>query len=209
VGWWAFGAALVISLFQAFAFIFLGIANLLFGNATEKLTTVVSNLCACVCVPARVTCDARGHGSASKCASGSTLPSTSSRYLTSIILLQVQAGMASGYTDLIDSLMSITPETIGNVFEKFVFFGTGTITMAFATLKSAKGRQILKGTTTGFMIADPFLKTLNGILFTSVAGCKSLGEPTTDFPKGKPSDCMSNEVQHPSFVFRERYMLNV
>ena len=117
--------------------------------------------------------------------------------------------MASGYTDLIDSLMSITPETIGNVFEKFVFFGTGTITMAFATLKSAKGRQILKGTTTGFMIADPFLKTLNGILFTSVAGCKSLGEPTAEFPKGKPSDCTSDEVHDPSFVFRERYMLKV
>ena len=105
----------------------------------------------------------------------------------------VQAMLASGWDDLINSFMSITTETIVSTLEKVVFFATGALTMAIATLKSATGRKVLKGTTTGYLIADPLLKILSGILFSNLAGCTELGEKTPDFPGGRCA-CMHSDV---------------
>jgi len=117
----------------------LGFANLFFGAATEKLTTVV------------------------------------------------QAALASGYSELIDMMLTITPANGFGVIEGTIFWVTGTMTMAFASIKSDAGRQVLKGTITGFLIAEPFFKLLSNIMFVQIAGCDKVGNATLAFPKGEPA----------------------
>jgi hypothetical protein len=42
--------------------------------------------------------------------------------------------------------------------------------MGYASIKSDTGRAVLKGTTTGFLIADPFFKFISNLLFVKAAG---------------------------------------
>ena len=137
---------LVVSLVQLFIFLILGIANMFFGTATEKLTTCV------------------------------------------------QAALASGWTELIDSFICINSQNVFVALERGVWFATGTASMAFASIKSDTGRQVLKGTSTGYLLADPLFKMISSLLFTNVAGCKSLGEATLEFPMGKPDECNSDQA---------------
>ena len=117
----------------------LGFANLFFGAATEKLTTVV------------------------------------------------QAALASGYTELIDMMLTVTLSNGFGVIEGVIFWVTGTMTMAFASIKSDSGRQVLKGTITGFLLAEPFFKLLSTIMYVQIAGCDKVGNATLQFPKGEPT----------------------
>ena len=63
---------------------------------------------------------------------------TSTEKLTTM----VQAGLASGYTELIDSILSITPENAFNSIERIVYVISGTVTMGYAAIKSDTGRQV-------------------------------------------------------------------
>jgi len=99
---------LVVSLVQLFIFLILGIANMFFGTATEKLTTCV------------------------------------------------QAALASGWTELIDSFICINSQNVFVALERGVWFATGTASMAFASIKSDTGRQVLKGTSTGYLLWTRF-----------------------------------------------------
>jgi hypothetical protein len=62
---------------------------------------------------------------------------TSTEKLTTM----VQAGLASGYTELIDSILSITPENAFGTIERIVYVVSGTLTMGYAAIKSDTGRQ--------------------------------------------------------------------
>ena len=49
----------------------------------------------------------------------------------------VQARLASGYLDLIDTIIAVTPMTVFQVFDSLLMVVTGTIALAFAKLISA------------------------------------------------------------------------
>ena len=63
--------------------------------------------------------------------------------------------------------------------------------MGYASIKSDTGRALLKGTTTGFLIADPLFKFMSNLLFVEAAGCDKVGNATLEFPKGQPTNCHS------------------
>ena len=104
----------------------------------------------------------------------------------------VQALLSSGYLDVIASLQSINKYTVYVSLEGLFYLFAGTFTMSFATLKSTGTRRVMKGMVAGYMVIDPLLSFVSGFLFASVGKCTGVGEPTIDFPKGKPIGCDEN-----------------
>jgi len=98
----------------------------------------------------------------------------------------VQACLASGYLSLMNSIIAIQPDSVMVVFEGGFYMLTGALALAFAALKSETGSQMMKGMATGYLVAEPMLLLGSKALYSGVAGCTRLGNPTIEFPQGQP-----------------------
>ena len=104
-----------------------------------------------------------------------------------------QSLLASKLLGLIDTMLSANSNSVFVVLEGVFFVITGSATMAFATLKNKSGRLVMQGMLVGNLVATPLLAVVGNSLYQGVAGCKGFGDPTSDFPKGKPDQCDSDE----------------
>jgi len=104
----------------------------------------------------------------------------------------IQALLASGYLDFIDTIVTATPMTAFDVFNSLLMLVSGTMAMAFATLKNRTGKLVMKGMVAGAMIANPLLDFAGTYLFQNLIGCTEIGAPTKEFPKGKPENCSNS-----------------
>lgn len=95
----------------------------------------------------------------------------------------VQACLASGYLSLMNSIIAIQPDSVMVVFEGGFYMLTGALALAFAALKSETGSQMMKGMATGYLVAEPMLLLGSKALYSGVAGCTRLGNPTIEFPQ--------------------------
>jgi len=119
-----------------------------------------------------------------------------------------QAVIASGYYHFIASVLLAT--TASNFFDQLragILLVTGTITITLAAVHNSFVKRVMNGMIAGYTMLSPLINPRSGVvahlLFTQVAGCNRLGDPTVDFTKGTPvcegadcTSCLSGEQFH-------------
>ena len=109
-------------------------------------------------------------------------------------LIGLQSLIASQMLSVIDLMLAATIDNVFDVLQGIFFVITGGLTMAFATLKNSQGLAVMQGMLVGNLVATPLLAVIGNSLYSGVAGCTGVGDPTKDFPQGQPSDCTSDQL---------------
>ena len=117
-----------------------------------------------------------------------------SYFAVSLTALILQSLIASQLLNVIDLMLAVTMDNIFDVLQGIFFVITGGLTMAFATLKNSQGRAVMQGMLVGNLVATPLLTVVGNGLYSGVAGCTGVGDPTKDFPQGEPSECTSDQL---------------
>ncbi|KAK3285034.1 hypothetical protein CYMTET_7346 [Cymbomonas tetramitiformis] len=102
----------------------------------------------------------------------------------------VEAVLASGYFEFIDSVQSVSMPTLFTVFMNFVFLVTGSFSLTVAALEIDVVNQTMDAMVVGYSffrtLVDPESGAISRFLFYNFVGCKEPGKRTEDFPSGIP-----------------------
>jgi len=112
----------------------------------------------------------------------------------------VQAVLASGWLDVIGAVKAAEVCNVFYVFNVAVMVFTGAVALAVAMIGNPKIDFTAKGMLLFYFLADTPMKLLSEILFKSLGGCTSIGDPNLTFPHGQPMGPAPCSCDHGEFV---------
>jgi len=112
----------------------------------------------------------------------------------------VQAVLASGWLDIISAIKALEICNVFFAFSTAVMVFTGAVALAVAMIGNPKIDYSAKGMLLFYFLADTPMKLLSDILFKTLGGCESIGDPTLTFPHGQPLGPAPCNCDHGEFI---------
>lgn len=116
------------------------------------------------------------------------------------VCIFVQAILASGWMDIISAIKALELCNVFFAVNTAVMVFTGAVALAVAMIGNPKIDYTAKGMLLFFLLADTPMKLLSEVLFKTLAGCTSIGDPNLTFPQGQPLGPAPCDCDHTEFV---------